>query len=187
MKGKTLNTDLTLWVTLPSRLPQERLNQGKTLEKIKSVEVGVSWVTMLPTCHTLLFRQHTVALLNCFLFQLSIPVLLRRIPRRVASQKTRFSLVLTCATLALLLCGARPTTPSRIVARRHGAANTTVPLASSARLKSCSKAALQINLKVFVFLVLLLTRHELIYGDLNARNQPDAFERDGDLNTRNPT
>ena len=35
--------------------------------------------------------------------------------------------------------------------------------------------------------VLLLTRHALIYGDLNARNQPNAFQMGGDLNARNPT
>jgi len=35
--------------------------------------------------------------------------------------------------------------------------------------------------------VLLLTRHVLIQGDLNARNQGNAFSMGGDLNARNPT
>jgi len=34
---------------------------------------------------------------------------------------------------------------------------------------------------------LLLTQHALIKGDLNARNQPNAFEMGGDLNAWNPT
>jgi len=44
-----------------------------------------------------------------------------------------------------------------------------------------------IDPRKIILRVLLLTRHAVIQGDLNARMQPDAFQIGGDLNVRNPT
>jgi len=40
---------------------------------------------------------------------------------------------------------------------------------------------------IFKIRVLLFTRPALIYGDLNARNQPNAYKMGADLNARNQT
>jgi len=54
-------------------------------------------------------------------------------------------------------------------------------------LDKFDKSFILSKINVIFFWVLLLTRYELIWGDLNARHQPETFKMGGDWNARNPT